>query len=206
MKCAVTYNRTEDLRCRRRFPIGPVLIGHVQIASSSNNNNHSTMATTNHALVFYNSNSVRGIIHFYQLSPESNGVLIRGTIDGLPKNSTHGIHIHNFGDLSNGCDSAGPHFNPYNMSHGGPFDMVRHAGDLGNLVTDNDGSASIDMLNPILRLHGPTGIVGRAVVIHADPDDYGRGPYEDSRTTGHAGKRIACAIIGLAAPVTITVQ
>jgi Cu-Zn family superoxide dismutase len=37
---------------------------------------------------------------------------------------------------------------------------------------------------------------GRSVIVHADPDDLGRGPHEDSKTTGHSGKRIACAIIG----------
>ena len=37
---------------------------------------------------------------------------------------------------------------------------------------------------------------GRSVIVHADPDDLGKGDADDSKTTGHSGKRIACAIIG----------
>lgn len=30
------------------------------------------------------------------------------------------------GDISKGCASAGPHFNPYNRTHGAPSDSERH--------------------------------------------------------------------------------
>ena len=40
-------------------------------------------------------------------------------------------------------------------------------------------------------------VVGRALVLHADADDLGKGGYPDSLTTGHAGARIACGVIGL---------
>jgi Cu-Zn family superoxide dismutase len=39
-------------------------------------------------------------------------------------------------------------------------------------------------------------LYGRSLIVHADPDDLGKGKEEDSKTTGHSGKRIACAIIG----------
>jgi Cu-Zn family superoxide dismutase len=39
-------------------------------------------------------------------------------------------------------------------------------------------------------------LYGRSVIIHADPDDYGRGGHPDSLTTGNAGARLACAVIG----------
>ena len=39
-------------------------------------------------------------------------------------------------------------------------------------------------------------LYGRSVIVHEDEDDYGRGPHEDSKTTGHSGARIGCAIIG----------
>lgn len=44
--------------------------------------------------------------------------------------------IFQFGDLSNGCLSAGSHFNPDNAAHGGNDASVRHVGDLGNIVAD----------------------------------------------------------------------
>jgi len=33
--------------------------------------------------------------------------------------------------------------------------------------------------------------------VHADEDDLGRGGFPDSKTTGHAGARIACGVIGI---------
>jgi Cu/Zn superoxide dismutase len=41
-------------------------------------------------------------------------------------------------------------------------------------------------------------LLGRTVIVHADPDDLGLGGQPDSLVTGHAGKRIACALIGRA--------
>jgi Cu-Zn family superoxide dismutase len=43
-----------------------------------------------------------------------------------------------------------------------------------------------------------TDLFGRSLIVHADPDDYGKGGQEDSLKTGHSGRRIGCAIIGRA--------
>lgn len=124
-----------------------------------------------------------------------DGVRITGVISGLNP-GLHGFHIHEKGDLRQGCDSAGPHFNPYMVSHGAPNDPLRHVGDLGNVEVGHDGIARIDGMDRYLTLVGVRGAVGRALVIHAKPDDLGRGGTEESKKTGSAGARLACGVIG----------
>ena len=104
-----------------------------------------------------------------------------------------------FGDNTNGCTSAGPHFNPDGCSHGAPEDPKgsRHAGDLGN-VTAEGGAAKIDITDQMISLTGENSVIGRTVVVHADQDDLGKGGHELSLTTGNAGARSACGVIGIA--------
>ena len=42
--------------------------------------------------------------------------VIMGFVNGLGPNPLHGFHIHEFGDLSDGCTSCGGHFNPYGVN------------------------------------------------------------------------------------------
>jgi Cu-Zn family superoxide dismutase len=89
------------------------------------------------------------------------------------------------------------HFNPYGKSHGCPGVKERHVGDLGNLQTDVHGSAKYRINDDFIKLRGSkANIIGRGLIIHADPDDCGLGGDEASLKNGNAGKRIACAIIG----------
>ena len=116
---------------------------------------------------------------------------------GLKPNSLHGFHIHEFGDLTEGCKTAGGHYNPKGKSHGGPLDTERHVGDLGNLKTDERGNTFLALNDTQIKLFGEESVVGRSCVVHEDTDDLGRGGFPDSKTTGHAGARVACGIIGL---------
>ena len=104
------------------------------------------------------------------------------------------------GNLIEGCKTAGPHYNPHNKTHGGPLDEVRHVGDLGNLDAKEDGVAHYEWEDHLIHLHGEFSVIGRSCVCHADVDDHGKGGHELSLTTGNAGARLACGVIGLSAP------
>jgi Cu-Zn family superoxide dismutase len=81
--------------------------------------------------------------------------------------------------------------------HGAPEDEERHVGDLGNIEAGADGVARISIKDKIISLNGDFNVVGRAVVLHSDEDDLGKGGQSDSLTTGHAGSRVACGVIGV---------
>uniref|UniRef100_A0A0R3PEU8 Superoxide dismutase [Cu-Zn] n=1 Tax=Angiostrongylus costaricensis TaxID=334426 RepID=A0A0R3PEU8_ANGCS len=133
---------------------------------------------------------------------ERNGVVtIIGSVDGLSP-GPHGFHVHEFGDLGNGCLAAGNHFNPLRSDHGSPVNPPsrRHVGDLGNIMTPANDSTMIDIQDSLIAFTGTRGIVGRAFAIHANVDDLGTGGNEGSRTTGNAGSRLACGIIGYVMP------
>ncbi|EFJ17973.1 hypothetical protein SELMODRAFT_233596 [Selaginella moellendorffii] len=140
---------------------------------------------------------VGGVVHFSQ---ENEGApsTITGEVTGLSPGK-HGFHVHALGDTTNGCNSTGPHFNPTNKEHGAPEDDTRHVGDLGNLTAGDSGKVEISIKDSQIKLCGPHSIIGRAIVVHADPDDLGKGGHELSKETGNAGARVACGIIGLEA-------
>lgn len=112
----------------------------------------------------------------------------------------HALHVHEWGDISGGCMTAGPHWNPDGCIHGGREDCkgCRHVGDLGNIVADRDGNSDTTFMVADMPLVGRRGVIGRAMVLHSKPDDLGRGAQQDSLTTGNAGGRMACGVLGLA--------
>ncbi|KAJ6928897.1 hypothetical protein NC652_012912 [Populus alba x Populus x berolinensis] len=153
---------------------------------------HRTMVKA--VAVLNSSEGVSGTIFFTQ---EGDGpTTVTGNLSGL-KPGLHGFHVHALGDTTNGCMSTGPHFNPVGKEHGAPEDENRHAGDLGNVTVGDDGTATFTIIDKQIPLTGPHSIIGRAVVVHGDPDDLGKGGHELSKTTGNAGGRVACGIIGL---------
>ena len=83
----------------------------------------------------------------------------------------------------------------FQAQHGAPNDPLRHVGDLGNIQVGEDGVAQVDGIDHYLSLLGVRGAIGRGIVVHAKPDDLGRGKTEDSRRTGSAGARLACGVI-----------
>eukprot|EP01108_Squamamoeba_japonica_P003371 TRINITY_DN274_c0_g1_i1.p3 TRINITY_DN274_c0_g1~~TRINITY_DN274_c0_g1_i1.p3 ORF type:complete len:164 (-),score=75.24 TRINITY_DN274_c0_g1_i1:86-532(-) len=124
-----------------------------------------------------------------------DGIKVAGELRGLTEGK-HGFHVHQFGDLTNGCVSTGGHWNPEGKTHGAPGDETRHHGDLGNIVANTDGVAKIDITDKVIKLDGEHSIIGRAIVCHAGEDDLGKGGDDGSLATGNAGGRVACGIIG----------
>lgn len=134
-----------------------------------------------------------GEVKFTQKEREGPTIIsykIYGLSPGL-----HGIHIHECADFSQGCISAGPHYNPFNKKHGGPNDTERHVGDLGNVLAGSDGFASGTISDNMIKLYGDFSVIGRSIMIHADEDDLGRGGHELSLSTGNSGARICCGEI-----------
>ena len=127
-----------------------------------------------------------------------------GTVDiytylhgpGLVPNGEQGFHIHEYGDLSDGCNSACAHYNPFGKSHGCPGAPERHVGDLGNLNIDLFGNANYSTSDNVIQLSGQYSIIGRSLIVHQNKDDCGQGQNTESLKTGNAGARIACAVIG----------
>lgn len=135
----------------------------------------------------------------FEQEAASDPTTITYEIEGNDANAERGFHIHTFGDNTNGCTSAGPHFNPFGKTHGAPTDTVRHVGDLGNIKTDAKGVAKGTITDKLVTLIGENSIIGRTVVVHGGTDDLGKGGTPDSLKTGNAGGRPACGVIGLSA-------
>ncbi|KAK9280146.1 hypothetical protein L1049_013833 [Liquidambar formosana] len=155
----------------------------------------SVVAATKKAVAVLKGNSaVEGVV---TLSQEDDGpTTVNVRVTGLTP-GPHGFHLHEYGDTTNGCISTGAHFNPNNMTHGAPEDKIRHAGDLGNIVANAEGVAEATIVDDQIPLGGPNAVVGRALVVHELEDDLGKGGHELSLTTGNAGGRLACGVVGL---------
>lgn len=131
---------------------------------------------------------VSGNVKFTQIG---DLVRITGEVTGHTK-GPKGFHIHEKGDCSSADGmSTGGHFNPGGHKHGGPYEPVKHAGDLGNLNFNDQGVAKINFTVGDIKVSrdDPNGIIGRALIVHANVDDLQTDP------TGNAGGRVACGVI-----------
>ena len=149
------------------------------------------------AIAVFQGPEVYGFVKFSEVNNKVQ-IFIHLSGPGLKPNALQGFHIHEFGDLSEGCKSACAHYNPFGKSHGCPGMSERHVGDLGNLQVDVFGTVKYSMIDDIIKLTGKYSIIGRSLIIHKDRDDCGTGKDQESLKTGNAGERIACAVIGIA--------
>ena len=113
------------------------------------------------AIAVINDQKVKGQVKFVE---RAGGIVVRAQFSEMPAGA-HGFHIHEFGDMSDGCATLGAHWNPTSQLHGGVHSKVRHAGDFGNVKKNIVYKYFID------RATIATGplvyrILGRSVVIH----------------------------------------
>lgn len=135
-----------------------------------------------------------GYVIFDQPNSKSETTITATLEDMTP--GLHGFHIHQGGDLREGCKSLGGHYNPFNKTHGGPKSKIRHVGDLGNIKIGKNGKGYYKIKDKQIKLYGKYSIIGRSVVVHSKEDDLGLGGDEESLITGNAGSRVGCGIIG----------
>lgn len=154
------------------------------------------------AIMNVGSVSVSGEVTFTELVDCS--IAIVGTLSGLKPNFKHGLHIHAFGDVSLACDSTGGHWNPTSETHGDLNANMSHAGDLGNVQTNDSGVAVFNLTSHAISKLGIPSLFGRALVIHNGTDDLGLGNNSASHVNGNSGTRLACGIIGIAASAQAT--
>lgn len=142
---------------------------------------------------------------------DEHGTVVKATLNGVPVagNTFHGFHLHanNGNEQCNPQAALGPfrnvggHWSTTAGAHGS------HAGDLPSIQVLSDGSASARSLTGRFN---PADVAGRAVILHAGPDNFGNvpiryvaegssvgGPDADTNATGDAGGRIACGIVEL---------
>src|SRR4029078_13103133 len=92
-----------------------------------------------------------------RLAEDASGIVhvklhVKGLTPGL-----HGIHIHGVGACAPTFAAAGPHYNPLGRLHGLPNPGGAHAGDLPNLIVNEDGIAHLDGTTEGVTLtNGPT--------------------------------------------------
>jgi len=142
-----------------------------------------------------------GIVTF-ETKPKLRGLHVDIEFKGLPHNQTFAIHIHEYGDLRQGCESLGGHWNPKKTTHGSRYfpKHARHHGDLiNNIFTNRDGHYHLAYHDNLLSLSGKLNIVGRSVVVHQGIDDLGQGDNPQSLENGNSGHRAMCGVIGWAA-------
>ena len=111
-------------------------------------------------------------------------------VNGAP-DGQHAVHIHENGDCSaEDGTSAGGHWNPTGENHGQWGSPPHHLGDIGNMTVEGGhGTISLEAAPWTIGDGSSTDVVGKAIIVHAEPDDF------TSQPTGAAGGRIGCGVI-----------
>jgi Cu-Zn family superoxide dismutase len=116
---------------------------------------------------------------------------LRVSVSGVAPGE-HGLHLHQTGDCSAvDGSSAGSHWNPGNSAHGQPGSGAHHAGDVGNLVVDDNGVGRLSYTSSSWTIGSGdpnSDVLEHALIVHAALDDL-------SQPAGNAGSRIGCGVV-----------
>lgn len=188
------------MRKRARKPVvfATISIASALAACSSDNGNDNVLlpgrsdtAAAAASVRGFGDSALRGAVRFRQ---EGDSVRVTAAIAGLQPGKVYAIHVHQFGNCSS-PEAPGEHFALSGERHGDPFDSLpaHHRGDLPNLQVGAAGIGQMDFMTAAFSLDSAdsNSIVGRSVVVHADPDDY------VSQPDGNSDGRIACGVIAL---------
>lgn len=123
---------------------------------------------------------------------ENGAVVFELTVQNLTPGE-HAVHLHEHGDCSaEDASSAGGHWNPTMKPHGKRGNGTAfHKGDIANMSVGDDGKGTLRLSIDDWTIGGPdsTNVVGKSVIIHANPDDF------TSQPAGNAGARLSCGVI-----------
>jgi superoxide dismutase, Cu-Zn family len=140
-------------------------------------------------------NGVGGSVGTIKVTDTEHGVLFTPQLSRL-KPGLHGFHVHE----NPSCDcsmkegkmtaanAAGSHLDPAKTGkHEGPYG-AGHLGDLPPLYVAADGSCTLPVLAPRLKV---SDLKNRALMIHDGADNYADTP----AALGGGGARIACGVV-----------
>ena len=121
------------------------------------------------------------------LIERADGVQISYNLAGMPPNSEHALQVHERGDcIVTSQPDAGPVFA---LAADRKRSSSRAEGDLANIRSDANGTATGFIVATDVSLDGVRSVVSRALILHRDASDpYVIGPHS-------AGAALACGVV-----------
>ncbi len=150
------------------------------------------VSTARHAIcVMYphDNSEAFGIVSFSQDDITSPTKIVAG-VRGLNPNSTFGLQLLEFGDITEGAQSLGKSYGSNSTSSvQTPSNLYyKHSGDLGNVMTNERGAGYTAFTNTYIKLFGENNVYGRSCGIFSDANDL--------NSSLNQGNMLAAGVIG----------
>jgi Cu-Zn family superoxide dismutase len=127
---------------------------------------------------FNGQGGLEGFVKFESHNEDGYKSLVTIDLKGFRSDAMHAIHVHEYGDVSGGCHTAGGHYNPHNVNHGSYLRAgQRHAGDMINNIQPYPSQGDDEFYCVSMQYFDsaitPAEVIGRTVMIHDLSDDLG---------------------------------